>query len=493
MDELLPYEEQLAGKLANLPQPDEDMGWDAMRKMLDEDDHDGGIIPPVNRGCRTWTALLLLIAMVTGIVTLTWKKHTVKQTDAPHNVVTIKDSSLAGKTAIETDTITATVNKTPDGAATDTLQQHDANSRSSVNTITPVQQRATKRGATAYANKRMTVRVDKTRGLKTGDNNYKINNAPPTVKDTSAPLNSLNTSSNIANDTPVSPAGGAAAAIPGNKAPDTYGTGYTNKPGTDSVKLNDTTAKPVTHATTAFTDNDSRKKKQENDDDENKVWFGAGLALQQLIPVDGQKAVPYSSSGRKGSLGDYTPSAYFRVYHKRKFLQVEFKYGAPQYTKYVAYQKTVISSDSASGISVANVNNVKKTYYHQLPISIHYTPVPNFSLGAGVVWNKFQSAVVEQQTRSFRGNVLVDTNGAAIPTKLLTLKGDSAASFSKSYLQFMVEAQYSWRRFSLGARYAFGLQPYLTFTSPTTGQPQKERNASLNIFIRYELWRSKKK
>jgi len=483
MSELLPYEEQLAGKLANLPLPDEDKGWDAMRKMLEEDDDDGGIIPPVNRGCRTWGAILLLIALVAGIVTLTWKKHTVNQTDAPHNTTTIKDSGFAGKTPVKTDTATIAGNTPTADTTINTTARPGTAKQPADDVAQPAQQSTSKRAASAYTGKRMAVRVDKKQQQQPYNNPGKTGNTPPPVRQIAEPL----TSTGIEPYKPVSQPPGNAAIVPGdNKSPVT---------GKDTVARNDTTGKPVAALTDTAHNNSNTKKPPEDDDsnDDNKVWFSAGLALQQLIPVDGQKAVPYSSSGRKGSLGDYIPSAYVRVYHKRKFLQVEFKYGAPQYTKDVAYQKTVISSDSASGISVANVNHVKKTYYHQLPVSIHYTPVPNVSIGAGIVWNKFQSAVVEQQTRSFRGNVMVDSNGIAIPTKLLTVKGDSATSFSKSYLQFMIEAQYTWRRFSIGARYSFGLQPYLTFTSPTTGLPQKERNASLNIFLRYELWRSKKK
>jgi hypothetical protein len=220
----------------------------------------------------------------------------------------------------------------------------------------------------------------------------------------------------------------------------------------------------------------------------NQIYFSGGLGLQQLVPVDGQKANPYNAFGRKSSLADYIPSVYFRAHQNRKFLQVEFKYGSPQYTKDIAYSTKVLSFDSATRITSSSVNHVNKTYYHQLPISLHYSILPSLSIGAGVVWNKFQSAVVTQEKHAVNGITGTDS---VLGTKVINVKRDSA--FSKTYWQFMLEAQYTWRRFSFGARYAWGLSPYLSYTSPTTGQTQKERNASLNIFVRYELWRPKRK
>ena len=69
-------------------------------------------------------------------------------------------------------------------------------------------------------------------------------------------------------------------------------------------------------------------------------------------------------------------------------------------------------------------------------------------------------------------------------------KADS--NFARSYFQALIETQYRWKRFSLGARYSFGLQPYLKFTLPG-GTQQQERNRSLQVFVRYELWKSKAK
>src|SRR4029078_6060612 len=89
-----------------------------------------------------------------------------------------------------------------------------------------------------------------------------------------------------------------------------------------------TSTKPVRQGS-SFTNTakkDSTKKKQ--------LSYSAGLSMQQLLPVAGQKPVPYNSQGRKGTLADYIPSIYFRVNKDQKwFIQGEFKYGAPQYPR----------------------------------------------------------------------------------------------------------------------------------------------------------------
>ncbi len=58
--------------------------------------------------------------------------------------------------------------------------------------------------------------------------------------------------------------------------------------------------------------------------------------------------------------------------------------------------------------------------------------------------------------------------------------------FSKSYFQGLLETQYQWKKFTLGARYAFGLAPFIKFTLPGEAE-QKEKNQSLQLFLRYEF------
>jgi hypothetical protein len=64
--------------------------------------------------------------------------------------------------------------------------------------------------------------------------------------------------------------------------------------------------------------------------------------------------------------------------------------------------------------------------------------------------------------------------------------------FCKIIFQALFETQYQWKRWSFGARYSFGLEPYIRFELPG-GEHREEKNSSLQIFIRYNLWRAGKK
>ncbi len=497
MNELLPYEEQLAGKLANIPLPAEDRGWDAMRKMLENDDDDV-IVPPANKGCRGWGLVLLLTLLVAGTTAIVYK------VSRPVATTNNKDSVNAPqKPAFVTkDSAAHTPSAVKDGKAqfADTAVANRVVNDTTTGTNNPNETAKTLNAKTARITiGKSPVAANGTINKKApGINQYKISN-PPAIFEKSDTHKKAVTGTKSIKVNGSAPQTGETALHKTVDTPTQSSLPATINPKTDEQTTRNTTQHknfdstthqaPVTKQPSLRKDSSAQKTSKDKDDDtDNKIWFGAGVALQQLIPVDGQKAVPYNAFGRKGSLGDYIPSAYFRVYQKRQFLQVEFRYGAPQYAKDIEYSKKVISHDSTTGVSISSNNHVKKTYYNQLPVSFHYSVLPNLSIGAGFIWNRFQSAVVQQETEQTNSQSNTDS---ILQSKLINVKSDS--SFAKSYFQFMLETQYTWKRFSLGARYSWGITPYITYTSPLTGQTQKERNASLQIFLRYELWQSKKK
>jgi hypothetical protein len=199
----------------------------------------------------------------------------------------------------------------------------------------------------------------------------------------------------------------------------------------------------------------------------------------------GQSMTTYRSLGRTASIKDYIPSVYIRYNKDKKwFVQAELRYGAPQYTKNIVYD---IKTIGVPGNSYDSRLTVKKTYYHQLPLGFNYYLLPGFSAGAGVVWNRFSSAVSQQEeyvASAGQPDSILSTG--VVRTRIRN------KAFSKSFFQAMSEMQYSYKRFTLGARYSKGIQPYLKFQLP--GEPvQKERNSSLQIFFRYKFWQSKKK
>jgi hypothetical protein len=219
-----------------------------------------------------------------------------------------------------------------------------------------------------------------------------------------------------------------------------------------------------------------------------KFSFAAGLSLHQQLPINGQKFVPYNLEGRKGTIADYIPSVYVRMYQRKKwFLQSEFRYGAPQYTKEFLYRQEV---DTNLFITTTKSIRLKKTYYNQLPLTFHYYVSKNLSLGSGIMWNKFVGAISSQDV--VQHNNITGLDSSSEGTILVSKKNDTGNVFVESWFQAVFEAEYKWKKFSLGARYTIGLQPYIKFELPGAA-PQEEKNSALDIFIRYELWRSRKK
>ncbi len=233
---------------------------------------------------------------------------------------------------------------------------------------------------------------------------------------------------------------------------------------------------------------DDEKNKQQSKQSK-KVYFTAGAGLQQLIPIQGQGLIPYSASGRKSAIGDYIPSLFFKV-HKGPnwFLQTEFRYGAPQTTKSFVYKETNVPDTGINpAFNMITSTQLRKTFYHQLPVTINYRFNNKLSVGLGVQVNKFQAAIGEQSIVKHDNITLGDT---LVSKTILTEKNATDAGFSKTYLLGVAELQYQWHRFSVGAKYTYGLQPYIRFS--INGQPeQKESSRSLQIMLRYQLWKSK--
>jgi hypothetical protein len=174
---------------------------------------------------------------------------------------------------------------------------------------------------------------------------------------------------------------------------------------------------------------------------------------------------------------------YVRLNKKDKwFIQGEFRYGAPQYNKPITYYENADTGTAPNPIDTART--LQKTYYHQLPISFNYYVKPQWSIGAGLVWNKIRKSVYEESVRS--PNAPPDSFYSK-----QTFTSNQSQELSKSYFQGLIETQYQWRRFSFGARYTFGLQPFIKFTLPGEAE-QKEKNQSLQVFLRYQLFRTPK-
>jgi hypothetical protein len=471
MSEDLRYDDELKNQLEDLSLPGEDVAWEDMKRRLDEGDDEKPFLPRVFRGCGLYSILLLITGLLLFFIInpFHWFHHIENKTASTSRYT---DSAIQKTT--ETDSIQfnqSTNKKSIAGISTDSL----FNDTSSIKIIRS--NNNVKRKKDNNDEKKHTplfIAKNRQQVLKTSETFVVTDSKKPKAFLTINKINEDTLADKIEDTANHSPSG-----IQIKKNPE------------DSVRKtvpvkNITENNIVENKRSDSTNN--KKNKKEKDAQKHPIYFSAGIGLQQLLPVAGQVSTPYSSSGRKSSLADYIPAGYLRMYKDRRwFIQAAFRYGAPQYTKQEIFNLKE-TFDSASQSFITASSKVKKTFYHQLPISFHYYILPNFSLGAGVTFNRFSSALVEQDVTQNN----ITTQADSLISHVLVKQKRVDSNFVNSYVQALTELQYQWKRLSVGASYSFGLQPYLKFTLPG-GEKKQEKNTSLQIFIKYDLWRGKKK
>ncbi|PZR29391.1 MAG: hypothetical protein DI535_03370 [Citrobacter freundii] len=460
MSERLPYEEQLPQQLRDFPLPDEDAAWADMKRRLEEDDDDG-IIVWWRRGCAGW-GLLLLALIVIGWWFFVKKDHGEEKTKTiiTQQIGSVPDSGKSSGPVIQTDTVF--VQDPLSVIVTDTVTDLK---RNSIPGDSSLYKRPGKNNLSADQIKIHidTVKrkaVDRKKSKKSTAN-YLLQRREKASEEDSLPAtdNTGKNEKSISEDSTAIDR--ARLFIAGDSS-------ITKK--IDSVK------KPVGPIKTDSTAKTNKLKSK-------SYFLSGGAGLNQQLPIAGQKAVPYGSQGRGFSFADYIPSVYLRFNKaNRWFIQGEFRYGAPQYNKPLTYFQR---NDTVGGGSRITERQLQKTYYHQLPVSFNLYITPEWAIGAGIVWNRFSKSVFQQSVRDPQSPA-----DSFISKDIIVGKDPASEGLSTSYFQGLIESQYQWKKFSFGARYTFGLSPYLRFTLP--GQPeQKESNRSLQLFIRYQLFKKK--
>lgn len=453
MSELLPYEDQLLQNWTDIPLPDEDAAWEDMRKRLEDEGDDRPFIFWWKPGCAWWG--LLVAILIIGW----WIAGKQKEYDPVTGKVTSEKSDK--KVNREQQSILQ-----KDHPAINSIPRRKSDPgivlrRKTTGTfITPGYNSPFSTGKEPDVTAVTDAKEEKVAGTKPRTMPGKV---PGTISGTLP--------------------GTASETIPESVPPASESTISLSTPDSilpqlKTIKKDSTIPLPVL------------KPKQADSSNRSQFFLSTGIGLTQQVPVAGQKMTPYSATGRKGSLADYIPSVYLRVHKNEKwFLQAEFRYGASQYSKELLYQQVSIKDTGRNSMYTTNTSaKLKKTFYHQLPVTFQYQLKPDWWVGGGLVWNKFYAAVSDMESIRQNTNTQAET---VVFKGLVSTKKDSSGNFASSYFQATLESQYKWKRFTIGARYSFGLQPYLRFSLPGLGE-KSERNSSLQTFIRFEVWRARK-
>ncbi len=224
--------------------------------------------------------------------------------------------------------------------------------------------------------------------------------------------------------------------------------------------------------------NEAKNKKARK---KNGLLFSAGAGLQQAIAFNGQQTSSYNLNGRQNRLSDKIPSVYLRLQKGRWFLQGEFFYNLPQAVEAFSFSQKTAYNVTASEVRT-EIFTIQKLYYHQLPVSINYFLLPQWSVGAGGTYNRLAGAVTEQQT-SLKN---VATGSESVTTRVVPVKGFRDSFLYRSNAGLLLQSDYHWKRFCLGLRYTEGLQSFIKYTRPD-GAVLDEKAQSLQVVLRFRI------
>jgi len=453
MSEHLPYE-NLNQEFNDIPLPDENASWQKMKEMLDHDDDDGGIVPPVLlKSCFGWGMLLLVGLTIAWLVLRPdrWWNQTTEKDSSSNEIQKSKGKQGSNEpSTINSNSLMKkqNSNKLPDKIQKRKYQltQQPIGHLEQVNDFVNRIPKTKKSKAVAKA--------------KVSESNNSTRKRPNPFADNQPAKDTGNPETNLSNKA-ISADSSLTIANQQNSTPQ------------DSVKPK-SLSQPV--------DSGIQKKTQPK----KKLIVAAGLGLQQQIPIAGQTTVPYSYYGREGSLADYIPSIFIQLQNKHNwFVMGEFRFGAAQSVKEFSYNQNTRVDSSTMDVTMTTMR-LKKTYYHQLPFSFNYYLKPNLSIGLGGMYSRFYGAVTEKETDTWNAQTQTSTNFKEI----IHIKHFTDSFLYKTQVHFLVQADYQWKRFSFGLRYTKDIQPYIKYTKPD-GTVDEQKNQSLQLMVRYRIWPGK--
>jgi hypothetical protein len=217
----------------------------------------------------------------------------------------------------------------------------------------------------------------------------------------------------------------------------------------------------------------------------NQFYISTGLGIQQQVRNGSQVSYPENYYGKPGFLSEHIPSVYLRLHKKEKwFLQAEFRFGTPQLVNDYHYAHG-IKYDTRDSVLKTTSEKLKKLYYHQLPISFNYYLNPHLSVGAGAVYSIFYRAITERSVTSKSIVSGAETNAVSVNR----VPAYSDSFFFKSQIQAIIQADYQWKKLSLGLRFKKDLQPYIRYMNPD-GTIDEKMNNALEVILRYRFFKS---
>lgn len=459
----------LKKKLEQLPVPDEEQSWQKMKALWDKDKKNRRILPPFFLNCAGWSLLILLTAGGIFIFRPFSKDNSVSKIDSVEtkNIQTGKTSQTP-KTKTSSDSGIAYDSRRNDIVFSVPLKNKDDQ-----NSGNKKDQNLSSKLNDKEGNKRTSSNPPVLSRLnKTKEHRLQPIAGSRINKDLAQSIDD-NSSENIVVEKDSVPIPGNEALAQSIKDSISENNIVANK---DPGQINDSTTLEKTGKDSLLSEKSLVPKKQKNPD----FYLTMGLSLQQQLPLNGQSLNSYSVNGRKSALADYLPAIYLRLYKDKWFLQAGFRYSAPEATKEVTYRSTTTRNSARRTVTFATFR-LKKTFSHQVPFSFNYSLLPNFSFGAGGMYSRFQTAVSEMELKRRNQRTNIET----VSKNILAIPSNTDSVFTASQWHYLLQTEYSWKKWGVGLRYTGGLQPFIRYIE--NGIRKEEKNNSLQVLLRYNF------
>jgi cytoskeletal protein RodZ len=442
-----PYEE-MDDNFNDLPLPDEEVAWQKMKELLNQDEKDKRrVIPLLFRTLVGWTILLLVGVTVAWLLIRPGKTVSVKNKT--------KDASSASKTPQKE---SRKENPGNDTVASTKSPENDANRKT---VIISKQDKADVNVKTLPVNevkKKISQRsVDKINQVNQTQLQESISGIDRVRPERKTRVNNITTSPNSIRDK----SNLSITAAPNQRL--------------------------ISAATFERSQNDYLADSKKIARRPEVLFVTAGLGLQQQIPIAGQSVVSYNYYGTNSALPDYVPHIFAQLQKTNKwFLEADFRFGVAQAVNEFPYSQKTTYDSATMNVSVTTMR-LMKTYYHEISSSFNYFLFHNIFFGAGGMYSHFHGAITEQET-STTNVVTLASNSVK---EIIPVKHFTDSFLYKNQWRILMQLGYQWRKFSVSLRYTTDLQPYIKYTRPD-GTVTEEKNQSLQFLLRYRLWQSRR-
>ncbi len=222
--------------------------------------------------------------------------------------------------------------------------------------------------------------------------------------------------------------------------------------------------------------------KKERSKPARPLHWTIGLSVQQALTLGGQGGSAYNYQGKRNWATDHLPGLYVTAGRKKWWGTASFHYGLPQPVQKLYFSQSTQYDPSTYTATIERFV-VEKMYYHQLSLSGNYMVLPRLSAGAGGSYHILAGAVTQRELEA--SNVI--TGASQTTTSLSPVKGFRDSFLYQTTAAGFVQAEYHWKRLSLGLRYAYSLQPFIRYTRPD-GEIMESKNNNLQLVARFRVW-----